>query len=302
MNFYSSYIRQNRTVLPESVRLSEPERPLIPPVFDPCPHLVLNAASRIHSKQAWTASFTPADGYRLLYTISGTGQIQTGRTIRTLRRESVIFCSINQPYRLIADSTEWEYLTLFLGGPGADYYYRMFSRFCTESLSLSRQSSLGFSLEELESQLPANLNNPLWLISALTRICSELILDAGRTAGQKAPAAVRPYLLEIRKELHNSYQKHVALDDLEDRYRISKYRISREFTAAFGKPPITWLNNRRLEAAEALLLETEYRINEIGSQVGFDNTNHFIRLFRRKYGSTPGEYRQSKRQAIRQIT
>ena len=63
--------------------------------------------------------------------------------------------------------------------------------------------------------------------------------------------------------------------------------------SAFGLPPIRYLNKKRLEAAENLLLSTEIKVHEIALETGFDNTNHFIHLFKREYGSTPQVYREA---------
>lgn len=64
---------------------------------------------------------------------------------------------------------------------------------------------------------------------------------------------------------------------------------------AFGSPPVRYLNLRRLEAATHLLLTTDRRIHEISFDVGFENTNHFINLFKRETGTTPQAYRDAHR-------
>lgn len=82
------------------------------------------------------------------------------------------------------------------------------------------------------------------------------------------------------------------LQDLENSYHISKYRICREFAAAFGKPPLRYLNDVRIEAAKNLLLSGDKRIHEIAAEVGIENTTHFINLFKQRTGVTPLAYRE----------
>ena len=41
------------------------------------------------------------------------------------------------------------------------------------------------------------------------------------------------------------------------------------------------------------LLGTGLQIQEIADQCGFFDVNYFIRLFKRKYGKAPGEYRKT---------
>ena len=91
---------------------------------------------------------------------------------------------------------------------------------------------------------------------------------------------------------HKNFAKSFSLAELETQYKISRFRIAHEFTAAFGQSPIAYLNCLRLQKACELLTCSDDRIGEISTAVGFENTNHFINLFRRQYGMTPGTYRK----------
>ena len=91
---------------------------------------------------------------------------------------------------------------------------------------------------------------------------------------------------------HKNFAKPFSLAELETQYEISRFRIAHEFTAAFGQSPIAYLNCLRLQKACELLTCSDDRIGEISTAVGFENTNHFINLFRRQYGMTPGTYRK----------
>lgn len=53
-----------------------------------------------------------------------------------------------------------------------------------------------------------------------------------------------------------------------------------------------YLNNLRIEQAKELLMNLELRIQDIALQVGYQNVNSFIRMFKRCAGITPGEYRK----------
>lgn len=49
---------------------------------------------------------------------------------------------------------------------------------------------------------------------------------------------------------------------------------------------------KRICNAEALLLNTEYNINEIAQIVGYDNSLYFSRMFKKIKGISPSEYRK----------
>ena len=82
---------------------------------------------------------------------------------------------------------------------------------------------------------------------------------------------VPSYLLSVKNQMDTNYAEPMSLDDLEATYRISRYRICREFSFHFGESPMRYL----------------------GSQVGIENTNHFINLFKKDTGTTPLSFKQA---------
>lgn len=58
-----------------------------------------------------------------------------------------------------------------------------------------------------------------------------------------------------------------------------------------GMSPLQYLHNLQVGKAKSLLESTELSVAEIGRQVGLENANYFIRLFRKQTGTTPGQYR-----------
>ncbi len=76
-------------------------------------------------------------------------------------------------------------------------------------------------------------------------------------------------------------------------YGISRYRLCREYIAAFSISPLKDFNLVRIEEAKKLLLNTNLQVQEISSRIGYENVNHFIRLFKAETGMTPGAFRSA---------
>ena len=49
----------------------------------------------------------------------------------------------------------------------------------------------------------------------------------------------------------------------------------------------------RIEQARRLLLQSGRKVSDICSQVGYKDTDYFVRVFREATGMTPNEYRKS---------
>ena len=57
--------------------------------------------------------------------------------------------------------------------------------------------------------------------------------------------------------------------------------------------PMHFILQKRICNAEALLLNTEYNINEIAQIVGYDNALYFSRIFKKIKGISPSEYHKN---------
>ncbi len=70
------------------------------------------------------------------------------------------------------------------------------------------------------------------------------------------------------------------------------FRYSRKF---FGMSPANYVNAIRLQNAARLLESTGMQIKEAAFSSGFDDVAYFSRLFRKTFGASPSQYRESLR-------
>jgi AraC-like DNA-binding protein len=68
-------------------------------------------------------------------------------------------------------------------------------------------------------------------------------------------------------------------------------RFRRVFRERFGRSPLAYRNDRRLEAAATLLRATNLTCREIARRIGFSDEFHLSRRFRSRYGVSPTAYR-----------
>ncbi|MFM9329768.1 AraC family transcriptional regulator [Paenibacillus mesotrionivorans] len=61
-----------------------------------------------------------------------------------------------------------------------------------------------------------------------------------------------------------------------------------------GMSPLQYLHDLQIKKAKSLLESTGFSVTEIGLQVGIENVNYFIRLFRTRTGMAPGQYRSMR--------
>ena len=99
------------------------------------------------------------------------------------------------------------------------------------------------------------------------------------------------HLLKAKDLADARYFEHLDVDDLAHAAGLSRAHFSREFRAAFGESPHTYLLTRRMERAAALLRTTDRSVADVCFSVGLQSVGSFTTSFKRTYGVTPTEYR-----------
>lgn len=75
--------------------------------------------------------------------------------------------------------------------------------------------------------------------------------------------------------------------------------FSLAFKSVTGVNFVNYLKDIRIKEAKRLLEETEYKVQEIGKMVGYENDKHFMKLFKSTCGISPSEYRKSSDNFLR---
>ena len=66
------------------------------------------------------------------------------------------------------------------------------------------------------------------------------------------------------------------------------------FRESFDKSFMVYLADYRMEKAKELLEDMTVNIKDVGSSVGYRDSNYFTKVFKRIVGVTPTEYRTQK--------
>ena len=121
-------------------------------------------------------------------------------------------------------------------------------------------------------------------ISALTVAVNQLV-----SAG-KIPERKDDRILEIMNYIQNHYKK-VSLDDLSEEFYLSKPYLSKYIKENTGKTFGDIVKDIRIQKAKALLKNNGMTVEAIAATVGYQNVEHFNRIFKKVYQITPVQYR-----------
>jgi len=99
---------------------------------------------------------------------------------------------------------------------------------------------------------------------------------------------------KIRRYIEENYLDNITLQKLSKEFSFSKNHVINIFKAEYGVTPFEYINNIKIKNCEYLLEVTGESIENIAFNCGFNNYSQFYRLFIRKNGMTPKEYRNLK--------
>ncbi len=99
----------------------------------------------------------------------------------------------------------------------------------------------------------------------------------------------------IREELNAALYQKLDLNLLSEKLHISKSNIIRIFKKRYGITPYEYLLSSKIEAAKALLLNTQLPIKEIADRLCIVDEHYFSTLFCNRVGMRPSEFRKNGR-------
>ncbi|MFC0558836.1 response regulator transcription factor [Halalkalibacter alkalisediminis] len=97
----------------------------------------------------------------------------------------------------------------------------------------------------------------------------------------------------IEEYVRQNYQKDIKLQEIADRFFLSREYISRKFKQEYHETITDYVTKIRIEKAKELLGNPFLKIYEIAETVGYHNDKYFIKVFKKREGQTPKEYRSS---------
>lgn len=106
---------------------------------------------------------------------------------------------------------------------------------------------------------------------------------------------------EVRDERLNEIMNYIQvnyltvdMEELSEHFHLSKPYLSKYIKEKSGMNFGDIVKGVRMKKARSLIRSTSQSIESIAEQVGYQNVEHFNRLFKEKYGMTPVEYRNKK--------
>lgn len=123
-------------------------------------------------------------------------------------------------------------------------------------------------------------------IMALTVAANQLIQLIGTDKKDERIVTIVNYI--------QAHYKSVTLDDLSEEFYLSKPYLSKYIKEHTGTTFGEIVKEIRINKAKTLLKNNGMTVEAIAENVGYQNVEHFNRLFKRAFGITPVQYRNQR--------
>ena len=116
------------------------------------------------------------------------------------------------------------------------------------------------------------------------------VLPGPGAGGRSIPAR----FIEVRNYIGAHYRDRIRLASLAARCGLSAPYFGAQFRKYFEVSPIELIVRLRLDEAVHHLADVNLNISEIARRVGYDDIYYFSKLFKKRYGLSPRQFRKRR--------
>ena len=175
-----------------------------------------------------------------------------------------------------------------------------FSRECPV-VKVRDKDRLNMVLKKLLSELDLTFSGEMARTASLYELMALLAENhelETKLTGERENNPDYKYVKRAVEMIARAYRSHLRVEDIAKEIGISRNYLSSIFKREMGISPQEFLIDFRLEAAASLLRNTRDPVNAVAIEVGYSDPLSFSKAFRRKFGMSPTEFRETKPEIV----
>jgi AraC-like DNA-binding protein len=149
---------------------------------------------------------------------------------------------------------------------------------------------------KMYNSLPLVKGETLLSIGNIIKLYFESLMDLEnaydiRAEGGHGASPSAPLYKRVSLYIQYSYKTPITPKSIAERFFVNQSYLSRHFRANTGETLTDYINRTRLEGSRILLKNSDLPISVVALNVGYTDANYFVKLFKKRFGMTPSEYR-----------
>jgi AraC-like DNA-binding protein len=210
-------------------------------------------------------------------------------------RKIYVHCKAKEPVRFTKVVIAHGYYDVFLKQRYGDKYRE--AKNAMKFLTVSpNQPELNFIFQQIKSCQAKGMSHHIYLegkILELLALATYSYEQATKlkTSSVKLSKNDLRALKKVIDYMDKKLSEYPSIEDLSKIANMSTTRFQLAFRKIYGTTAYEYLKTLRINHALLLLRNSDYSIQSIAKEVGYNNAGHFAGLFKKMYGVTPKKYR-----------
>ncbi|MGN1409339.1 MAG: helix-turn-helix domain-containing protein [Eubacteriales bacterium] len=236
------------------------------------------------------------DNY-LVYISAGKMRTKAPEGVGVLEAGDFAVFGKNKPFHyIICEGEPIDYFWVHFGGYGASDILKSCGIQVDTRYRIGLHDTVKRAFEEIFDTF--NPKTDRFDLSANTSLLSLISLLA-KYASESDKGSQNERLKERLKSsleyLHAHYTENIDISALAAMDYLSTGRYRELFKSMMNSSPLEYITNLRLNMARELLSGTKLDIASVAEAAGYQDYRYFSRVFKKRFGSTPREYRREEK-------
>jgi AraC-like DNA-binding protein len=99
-------------------------------------------------------------------------------------------------------------------------------------------------------------------------------------------------IVKVLRHIRENIDRNIGIDELSAICFLTKDHFIRLFKKEIRCTPVQYINQKKIEKAQLMLVIGEKSIKDITYSLSFDNISYFYRLFKKTVGISPNQYKE----------
>jgi AraC family transcriptional regulator of arabinose operon len=239
-------------------------------------------------------------GYIINLTIKGRGRVFDGDAAFDCEPGDMLLFQPKTPhfYGRAPDSDNWYHRWIYFR-PRA--YWHDWLRWQDETQGVGRlrlPESLRGEFDRLFANIEQTHNSGRRFAEELAMNLLERLLLRAVEEDPRSHQQIRdPRIIEACQYVTNNLAGELKIDAVAKHVCLSPSRLAHLFREQMGVNLLRWREDQRVIRARLLLQTTQEPIASIGREVGYDDQLYFSRVFRKRVGVSPSDFRRRSQDA-----
>lgn len=170
--------------------------------------------------------------------------------------------------------------------------------FCTASINALAELTAFFIKEQYGLRIAQAVERNFFHEIRQSRTQAGLSALSPATTDELVALAISNLDDQLDQSIRSETVQTISINALAHKLDVSVRSLNRHFQRTLNLSPLQYIQNKRMTIAEDLLRTSNLTITEIANLSGFQDPQHFSRLFKKLYNVSPRQYRMTVRSKL----